>query len=201
MSGPFSPPSHGSPSVSESSTSLKIPSRNNFPVGALSIIFGDFVEKSNSEIQQADLKKSGFTSSIKKVNTSYTLDLGTLRNNNSLNSLVEKLRDQGFKPKVKKYSVAQANTQYPALQRIIQAYDDIELSGCIFTKLDECYSLGEVLSAAVEYQLPVSYVTDGQKVPEDIKIAEAKSLVSAAAKLYKKYGLNHTSGNNAIKTA
>ena len=104
-------------------------------------------------------------------------------------------------PKVKKYLVAQANTQYPALQRIIKAYDDIELSGCIFTKLDECYSLGEVLSAAVEYQLPVSYVTDGQKVPEDIKIAEAKSLVSAAAKLYKKYGLNHTSGNNAIKTA
>ena len=109
--------------------------------------------------------------------------------------------DNGQMPNVKKYLVAQANTQYPALQRIIQAYDDIELSGCIFTKLDECYSLGEVLSAAVEYQLPVSYVTDGQKVPEDIKIAEAKSLVSAAAKLYKKYGLNHTSGNNAIKTA
>ena len=109
--------------------------------------------------------------------------------------------DNGQMPVVKKYLVAQANTQYPALQRIIRAYDDIELSGCIFTKLDECYSLGEVLSAAVEYQLPVSYVTDGQKVPEDIKIAEAKSLVSAAAKLYKKYGLNHTSGNNAIKTA
>ncbi|NDW20689.1 flagellar biosynthesis protein FlhF [Alteromonas hispanica] len=109
--------------------------------------------------------------------------------------------DNGQMPPVKKYLVAQANTQYPALQRIIKAYDDIELSGCIFTKLDECYSLGEVLSAAVEYQLPVSYVTDGQKVPEDIKIAEAKSLVSAAAKLYKKYGLDHTSNNNDIKTA
>ncbi len=109
--------------------------------------------------------------------------------------------ENGQMPNVKKYLVAQANTQYPALQRIIQAYDDIELSGCIFTKLDECYSLGEVLSSAVEYQLSVSYVTDGQKVPEDIKIAEAKSLVSAAAKLYKKYGLNHTSSNNAIKTA
>lgn len=109
--------------------------------------------------------------------------------------------DNGQMPVVKKYLVAQANTQYPALQRIIKAYDDIELSGCIFTKLDECYSLGEVLSAAVEYQLPVSYVTDGQKVPEDIKIAEAKSLVSAAAKLYKKYGLDHTSSNNDIKTA
>jgi flagellar biosynthesis protein FlhF len=109
--------------------------------------------------------------------------------------------DNGQMQSVKKYLVAQANTQYPALQRIIEAYDGIELSGCIFTKLDECYSLGEVLSAAVEYQLPVSYVTDGQKVPEDIKVAEAKSLVSAAAKLYKKYGLNHTSTNNVIRTA
>ncbi len=109
--------------------------------------------------------------------------------------------ENGQMQPVKKYLVAQANTQYPALQRIIEAYDGIELNGCIFTKLDECYSLGEVLSAAVEYQLPVSYVTDGQKVPEDIKVAEAKSLVSAAAKLYKKYGLNHTSSNNVIRTA
>ena len=109
--------------------------------------------------------------------------------------------DNGQMQPVKKYLVAQANTQYAALQRIIDAYEGVELSGCIFTKLDECYSLGEVLSAAVEYQLPVSYVTDGQKVPEDIKIAEAKSLVSAAAKLYKKYGLNHTTSNNVVKTA
>lgn len=109
--------------------------------------------------------------------------------------------DNGHMQPVKKYLVAQANTQYAALQRIIDAYEGVELSGCIFTKLDECYSLGEVLSVAVEYQLPVSYVTDGQKVPEDIKIAEAKSLVSAAAKLYKKYGLNHTSANDVVKTA
>lgn len=109
--------------------------------------------------------------------------------------------ENGQMPSIKKYLVAQANTQYPALQHIINAFDGIELSGCIFTKLDECYSLGEVLSAVVEYQLPVSYVTDGQKVPEDIKIAEAKSLVSAAAKLYKKYGLNHTSANDVVKTA
>lgn len=93
---------------------------------------------------------------------------------------------------VRKYLVAQANTQYPALQRIIEAYNSVKLEGCIFTKLDECYSLGEVLSIAVEQQLPVSYVTDGQQVPEDIKVADAKSLVSAAAKLYKKYGIDHT---------
>ncbi|MCU7555033.1 flagellar biosynthesis protein FlhF [Alteromonas sp. ASW11-19] len=109
--------------------------------------------------------------------------------------------DNGQMQPVRKYLVAQANTQYPALQRIISAYSEVNLDGCIFTKLDECYSLGEVISAAVEYQLPVSYVTDGQQVPEDIKVAEAKSLVSAAAKLYKKYGLNHTSGNQEVNAA
>lgn len=101
---------------------------------------------------------------------------------------------------VRKYLVAQANTQYPALQRIIEAYNSVKLDGCIFTKVDECYSLGEVLSVAVEQQLPVSYVTDGQQVPEDIKVADAKSLVSAAAKLYKKYGLNHTKRNHEVNS-
>ena len=101
---------------------------------------------------------------------------------------------------VRKYLVAQANTQYPALQRIISAYNSVKLDGCIFTKIDECYSLGEVLSVAVEQQLPVSYVTDGQQGPEDIKVADAKSLVSAAAKLYKKYGLNHTKHNHEVNS-
>ena len=109
--------------------------------------------------------------------------------------------DKGQMQPVKKYLVAQANTQYPALQRIINAYDAVKLDGCIFTKLDECYSLGEVLSVAIEHTLPVSYVTDGQQVPEDIKVADAKSLVSAAAKLYKKYGLNHTNNSHLGNSA
>lgn len=102
---------------------------------------------------------------------------------------------------IKQYLVLQGNTQYPALQRIVEAYKHIKLEGCIFTKLDECYSLGEVLSIAIENQIPISYVTDGQQVPEDIKIADAKSLVSAAAKLYKKYGLNHTRDNQVVNAA
>lgn len=109
--------------------------------------------------------------------------------------------DGGQMQPVRKYLVAQANTQYPALQRIIHAYDAVKLDGCIFTKLDECYSLGEVLSVAIEHALPVSYLTDGQQVPEDIKVADAKSLVSAAAKLYKKYGLTHTSASNIGNSA
>lgn len=102
---------------------------------------------------------------------------------------------------IRQYLVAQASTQYSALQHIFDAYESVKLDGCIFTKVDECYSLGEALSVAIERQIPVSYVTDGQQVPEDIKVADGKSLVSAAAKLYKKYGLNHTRGNHVVNAA
>ncbi|GAC15875.1 flagellar biosynthesis protein FlhF [Aliiglaciecola lipolytica E3] len=93
---------------------------------------------------------------------------------------------------IKKYVVIQANAQYKVLEHTLDAFKAIDLQGCILTKLDESYSLGEALSVAIEHKLAVSYLTDGQRVPEDIKVADAKFLISAAAKLYKKYGLIHT---------
>ena len=95
---------------------------------------------------------------------------------------------------IKKYLVTQASAQYQVLQRVIAAYQGIDLAGCIMTKTDECYSLGEVLSVAIENDLPLSYVTNGQKVPEDIAIAGAEKIVAEAAKLYKKYSVNYTKG-------
>ncbi|HCB16424.1 MAG TPA: flagellar biosynthesis protein FlhF [Alteromonas sp.] len=102
---------------------------------------------------------------------------------------------------VKNYLVVQGNTQQATLKHIINAYKSIDLQGCIITKLDECYSLGEVVSNVIEAQLPVSYVADGQQVPEDIHVANAKSIISLAAKLYKKYGLNHTNSSSDVNTA
>lgn len=93
---------------------------------------------------------------------------------------------------IKKYLVLPAGAQYQVLHQTIQAYKNINLTGCIFSKLDECYSLGEALSVVIENDLRLSYVTDGQRVPEDIKLADAKNLIMVASKLYKKYALAHT---------
>jgi flagellar biosynthesis protein FlhF len=93
---------------------------------------------------------------------------------------------------IKKYLVLPAGAQYQVLHQTIQAYKNTHLTGCIFSKLDECYSLGEALSVVIENDLSLSYVTDGQRVPEDIKLADAKNLTMVASKLYKKYGLAHT---------
>jgi flagellar biosynthesis protein FlhF len=96
---------------------------------------------------------------------------------------------------IKNYLVMQANCQYRVMQQTVNEYRQISLQGCILTKLDECYSLGEVISVAIENKLQICYLADGQRVPEDLQPASTKFLITSAAKLYKKFGLIHTSRN------
>jgi len=103
--------------------------------------------------------------------------------------------------RIDKYLVVQANTQRQVLEKTFTAFQQDMMKGCIFTKLDECYSLGELVSVAIQKRLPVSYLTDGQRVPEDLKLANAKYIVSAAAKLYKKYCLSHTTAQQNKQSA
>jgi flagellar biosynthesis protein FlhF len=48
----------------------------------------------------------------------------------------------------------------------------------IFTKLDETSSYGTLLNVADRTGIPLSYLTTGQKVPEDLEIAEGSKLAS-----------------------
>ena len=81
---------------------------------------------------------------------------------------------------VKSYLVLSANTQMTGLDEAVRAFQRISLDGCILTKLDECVSLGGALSVIVRHRLPIAYVSDGQRVPEDMHPARAHSLVSRA---------------------
>lgn len=51
-----------------------------------------------------------------------------------------------------------------------------------FTKLDEAERPGSVISAALELGWPLSYMTDGQNVPEDIAIADTERLARWAVR-------------------
>ncbi|MFC3120396.1 flagellar biosynthesis protein FlhF [Agaribacter flavus] len=105
--------------------------------------------------------------------------------------LIEQLNEyeNGLSVDIKKYLVLPAGSQYKVLNETVKTYSHTDIRGCIFSKLDECYSLGEALSVVIENDLSLSYVTDGQRVPEDIKLADSGNLTLVAAKLYKKYGL------------
>ncbi len=84
---------------------------------------------------------------------------------------------------VRSYLVLAANTQRRAMEQAVTVFRHPRLTGCILTKIDEAASLGGALSVAVEQQLAVAYLTDGQQVPEDMHAARAHTLVSRCVTL------------------
>lgn len=54
------------------------------------------------------------------------------------------------------------------------------LRGCIITKIDEASCLGAALDTAIRYRLPIHYVSNGQKVPENLLFLSAAELMDRA---------------------
>jgi len=71
------------------------------------------------------------------------------------------------------------------LDEVVRAFKQTDISGCILTKLDETASLGGAISMLVRHQLPVTYLSDGEAVPEDLQSAYARDLVAKALDLLK----------------
>ncbi len=94
--------------------------------------------------------------------------------------------------RIRNYLVLAANTQQCVMQENVERFKKIPLVGCIYTKLDESLSTGEIISTAIQNGLPIGYLTDGQRVPEDIKVANAEKLVMLANKMAAKKTVNQT---------
>lgn len=77
--------------------------------------------------------------------------------------------------------VLAANTHAQSMDEAVRAYLPLKLHSCILTKLDEAPNLGGALSVLIRHRLPLDYITDGQRVPEDISVADARVLVCRAA--------------------
>ena len=87
--------------------------------------------------------------------------------------------------KIKNYLVLSATAQMNLQDDVIQAFKEIGLHGCILTKLDEAASLGESLSVLIRHKLAVAFISDGQKVPDNLHPARGTLLVKEAVKLMK----------------
>ena len=87
---------------------------------------------------------------------------------------------------IKNYLVLSATGQMRLQEDVIESFSKADLHGCILTKIDEAASLGEMLSVLTEHELPVAYVSDGQKVPDDLHPARGQLLVKEAVKLMQK---------------
>lgn len=96
---------------------------------------------------------------------------------------LHEIRDS--KHDIQSYLVLAAITQTQIMKSTYHYYKMVGLAGCLVTKLDEAVSLGEVISFLYLSGLSVAYVTDGQKIPDDIHLAKAHSIISRGVSLFK----------------
>ncbi len=74
------------------------------------------------------------------------------------------------------YLVLSVGTKYRDLKEIANVYSEITDYSIIFTKLDETSSVGVMLNMKMDTKCPLSYVTNGQGVPDDISRIDAQSV-------------------------
>ena len=78
--------------------------------------------------------------------------------------------------------------QAGAIEETIERFAPASPSCCVLTKLDEATSLGGAISALIRSRLPLAYMSDGQRVPEDLHPARAHQLLARAVDLSRKSG-------------
>lgn len=70
-----------------------------------------------------------------------------------------------------------AGTPLLDARRIVERFSILPPSGVVLTKIDETCQLGSVCTLLAEQQLPLTYFTTGQRVPEDIEVASNEALL------------------------
>ncbi|WP_414493526.1 flagellar biosynthesis protein FlhF [Stenotrophomonas maltophilia] len=73
--------------------------------------------------------------------------------------------------------VLPANTSFGDMDEVVRRFGAANLQGLVLSKLDETGRFGNALSVAVDHALPITWVTDGQDVPDDLHRASAANLV------------------------
>lgn len=79
-------------------------------------------------------------------------------------------------PHVNTQLVLPANTHADDLDEVVHRFGIAKPRGVVLSKVDETGRLGAALGVTVRHGLPISYLTDGQRVPEDLHRAEAHRL-------------------------
>jgi flagellar biosynthesis protein FlhF len=84
---------------------------------------------------------------------------------------------------VKRLLVLQATARSDAQDDVIAAYrGNDELSGVVLTKIDEAVSFAPAIDVLMRHALRLIYVSNGQRVPEDLHLPDAGWLISRAMK-------------------
>ncbi len=74
--------------------------------------------------------------------------------------------------------VLSATSSYKNMLDVYNRFKLLLPNRLIFSKVDEAVCLGYILNVAYKTKLPISYITTGQNVPDDITVAEPKVIAN-----------------------
>lgn len=113
------------------------------------------------------------------MNTSrHSLLVDTAGRSPSDGGLRELRRLLGNRRGIRTHLVMAGDTSANSARRILDAYYDARPDRVVISKVDEAESLSPLLGVLRERAIPVSYVTTGQRVPEDLQRATPMALAS-----------------------
>lgn len=100
------------------------------------------------------------------------------KNNEQCNEMFHLINDCSLSDNIDRetYLVLSVATKYKDLLKINDVFKNLKNYNIIFTKLDETTCLGNILNMKLTTGVPLSYVTSGQVVPDDISIVDAQKI-------------------------
>lgn len=98
---------------------------------------------------------------------------------------------------VKRLLCLAATSTGETLSEVVNAYKGNGLAGCIMTKTDEAATIGNALDVIIRQKLALYYVANGQRVPEDLEVADAQALIRHAFSM-KKQSRAYTFDNDEL---
>jgi flagellar biosynthesis protein FlhF len=91
-------------------------------------------------------------------------------------------------PKLETTLVLSAAAQAGSIEESVVRFAPAQAASCVLTKLDEATSLGGAISMLIRTEMPLAYLSDGQRVPEDLSAARAHQLIARAVELSRRAG-------------
>lgn len=93
---------------------------------------------------------------------------------------VPELSDMLVNCDVQRLLLLSSTSRGDTLDDVVEAYDGERIAGCILTKIDEAASLATPLDVIMRHGLRLHYVSNGQRVPEDLHLPNRGYLLHRA---------------------
>ncbi len=94
--------------------------------------------------------------------------------------------------KIETHLVLAAPTTESVLHDVIQQHRTISIHRLVFTKLDEVADYGKLFNLLHHTGLPLSYLSMGQRVPEDLELATSQRMIALMNARFQQTSIEHS---------